>query len=131
MDDMERTLKVGLMFPSRLFAGASVAAGTLLLLATASGATAQTAPAAQVTPATAPAPAAAPAATPATAAPATAVVSDAQREQDEIFLQLREAARKNDTTKAAELAAKLPSYAIPSYVDYYRLKPRLRDASNE
>jgi soluble lytic murein transglycosylase len=57
--------------------------------------------------------------------------SDAAREQDEIFLQLRDAARKNDADQAGTLAARLPNYAIPSYVDYYRLKPRLRDASNE
>jgi soluble lytic murein transglycosylase len=66
-------------------------------------------------------------------APATLpqAVTDAAREQDAIFLQLREAARQNDAAKAAELAARLPGYAIPSYVDYYRLKPRLKDAPNE
>ena len=53
------------------------------------------------------------------------------REQDDIFQQLRDAARQNDATRAASLAARLPNYAIPSYVDYYRLKPRLRDASND
>ncbi|HEY1229968.1 MAG TPA: lytic transglycosylase domain-containing protein, partial [Ramlibacter sp.] len=58
-------------------------------------------------------------------------VTDAAREQDALFLQLREAARQNDPGKAAELAARLPNYAIPSYVDYYRLKPRLKDAPNE
>lgn len=56
---------------------------------------------------------------------------DAQREQDNLFLQLREASRQNDADRAAGLAARLPNYAIPSYVDYYRLKPRLRDASND
>lgn len=48
---------------------------------------------------------------------------------DDIFLALRDAARRDDANKAAELADRLPDYAIPSYVDYYRLKPRLRDAS--
>lgn len=48
---------------------------------------------------------------------------------DDIFLALRDAARRNDANQAAQLAARLPNYAIPSYVDYYRLKPRLRDAS--
>jgi soluble lytic murein transglycosylase len=48
---------------------------------------------------------------------------------DDVFLQLREAARQNDSNKAIALAARLPNYAIPGYVDYYRLKPRLRDAS--
>ena len=50
---------------------------------------------------------------------------------DDVFLQLRDAARQNDPLKAGALAARLPNYAIPAYVDYYRLKPRLRDASVE
>jgi soluble lytic murein transglycosylase len=114
---MKRTLKVGLMFPLKLLAGASIAATTLLSLTSAA---AQSAP-----PAAAPAPAA--------VAPATLpqAVTDAAREQDTLFLQLREAARQNDASRAAELAARLPNYAIPSYVDYYRLKPRLSSASNE
>jgi soluble lytic murein transglycosylase len=58
-------------------------------------------------------------------------VSDAEREQDDVFGQLRDAARKNDADRAAALAARLPNYAMPGYVDYYRLKPRLRDASND
>jgi soluble lytic murein transglycosylase len=130
MDELMRTLKVGLMFQLKLLAGASLAATTMLSLSTVS---AQSAP-----PALAPAlpPALAPAATPATtsATPGAALpqaVTDAAREQDTIFLQLREAARQGDASKAAELAARLPGYAIPSYVDYYRLKPRLREASNE
>jgi soluble lytic murein transglycosylase len=132
MDDMKRTLKVGLMFPLKLLAGASIAASTLLSLTSAA---AQSAPPPAATPA-APAPAAiaptapAPAPAPAPAALPQAIL-DAAREQDTIFLQLREAARQNDAGKAAELAARLPNYAIPSYVDYYRLKPRLKDASNE
>jgi len=127
MDDMKRTLKVGLMFPSKLLAGAGVATSLLLL---------PTAPVAAQS--TAQAPAAAPTAilaAPGTAsatAPATVpAANDATREQDDIFLQLRDAARKGDADKAAQLAARLPNYAIPGYVDYYRLKPRLRDASNE
>lgn len=50
-------------------------------------------------------------------------------DDDDVFLALRDAARRNDAAQAAELAARLPNYAIPSYVDYYRLKPRLKDAS--
>jgi soluble lytic murein transglycosylase len=125
MDELKRTLKVGLMFQLKLLAGASLAATTLL-----SSALAAAQPAPQAVPA---APAAAtPAAAP-TAAPAALpqAVTDASREQDALFLQLREAARQNDAGKAAELAARLPNYAIPSYVDYYRLKPRLKDATNE
>lgn len=46
---------------------------------------------------------------------------------DDIFLALRDAARADDTATAIKLAARLSDYDIPSYVDYYRLKPRLRD----
>lgn len=48
---------------------------------------------------------------------------------DDVFMALRDAARRNDPAQAADLAARLQNYAIPSYVDYYRLKPRLKDAS--
>ena len=58
------------------------------------------------------------------ALPAAQAASD-----DDIFMALRDAARRNDANQAAELAARLPNYAIPSYVDYYRLKPRLKDAA--
>jgi soluble lytic murein transglycosylase len=115
------------MFQLKLLAGASVAAFTVLpLLPAAAQSAPQTAPAASA-PSTLATPAA-PAAAPATLPQA---VTDAAREQDTLFLQLREAARQNDAAKAAELAGRLPSYAIPSYVDYYRLKPRLSSASNE
>jgi soluble lytic murein transglycosylase len=125
-----RTLKVGLMFQLKLLAGASIAAFTLLpWLPAAAQSVPQAAPAG-ITPAAPAAPAAA-SATPATPATLPQVVTDAAREQDAIFLQLREAARQNDAAKAADLAGRLPNYAIPSYVDYYRLKPRLNSASNE
>jgi len=116
------------MFPSKLLAGAGVVT-SLVLLPTAYVAAQSNAPA----PAAAPtAVLAAPgAASAAAAAPVAPAAADATREQDDIFLQLREAARKGDADKAAQLAARLPNYAIPGYVDYYRLKPRLRDASNE
>lgn len=48
---------------------------------------------------------------------------------DDVFQALRDAARRDDAAKAGEFAARLPHYAIPSYVDYYRLKPRLQNAS--
>ncbi|MFT5532523.1 MAG: soluble lytic murein transglycosylase [Burkholderiaceae bacterium] len=48
---------------------------------------------------------------------------------DDVFMALRDAARRDDASMAAELADRLPNYAIPSYVDYYRLKPRLLQAS--
>lgn len=121
----------------KLIAGTVSAAYSLLFLAS-PGVAAQTASPGTTQP-VAPATAAAPAPglpSPGGLSPAPPVVApgpqaDASREQDDIFLQLRDAARKNDADKAAALAARLPNYAIPSYVDYYRLKPRLRDASNE
>ena len=46
--------------------------------------------------------------------------------KDDIFLALRDAARRDDAARASELAAQLGDYSIPSYVDYYRIKPRIR-----
>jgi soluble lytic murein transglycosylase len=63
------------------------------------------------------------------AAPDSAVAAAQSRADDDVFLLLREAARQDDAANAAAYAARLPQYAIPSYVDYYRLKPRLKDAS--
>ncbi len=48
---------------------------------------------------------------------------------DDAFLALRDAARRNDAAKAAEIAASLGNYPIPSYVDYYRIRARIKDAS--
>ncbi len=56
-------------------------------------------------------------------------LAHASDEADNTFLELREAARKNNASKAAERADRLKNYAIPSYVDYFRLKPRIGDAS--
>lgn len=91
------------MFTSKLFVAAVLAGSCLRSFAEA--------PVAAVAPAIAPA-----------AAPI-------DTRDDETFLLLREAARQDDAANAAAYAARLPSYAIPSYVDYYRLKPRLRDAA--
>jgi len=44
---------------------------------------------------------------------------------DDTFQLLREAARQNDAGKAAVYADRLGQYPIPSYVAYYRMKPRL------
>ncbi|WP_229217612.1 lytic transglycosylase domain-containing protein [Massilia forsythiae] len=142
------------MFPSKLFAGAGRVvtgmAASLLAIGAAPGVAAQ--PASAVVPAAAAPAAATPAAAavpvnaatagvPAAvaAAPVTAsgvavlaaTPSDILREQDDLFAQLREAARQNDASRAIALADRLPNYAIASYVDYYRLKPRLGDATNE
>jgi soluble lytic murein transglycosylase len=46
---------------------------------------------------------------------------------DDLFLALRDASRNNDLDTVNALAPRLADYAIPSYVDYYSLKPRLRD----
>jgi soluble lytic murein transglycosylase len=55
---------------------------------------------------------------------ATPAISD-----DDAFLALRDAARAGDEDKADKLAERLGSYDLPSYVDYYRLKAHLGDAS--
>ncbi|MYN46453.1 transglycosylase SLT domain-containing protein [Pseudoduganella sp. FT93W] len=57
-------------------------------------------------------------------------IGDDGRRADDAFLLLRDAVRQDDAAKADFYANRLASYSIPSYVDYYRLKPRLKDASN-
>ncbi|WP_343730597.1 transglycosylase SLT domain-containing protein [Duganella sp.] len=49
------------------------------------------------------------------------------RRDDDSFLLLRDAVRQDDASKADFYAARLTNYSIPSYVDYYRLKSRLKD----
>ncbi len=51
------------------------------------------------------------------------------RKEDDAFLLLRDSVRRNDAAKAEFYAARLAGYAIPSYVDYYRLKSRFTAAS--
>ena len=48
---------------------------------------------------------------------------------DQIFVQLREAARTNDAARAAQLASMIPNYPAPSYLEYFQLKPQLFDSS--
>ena len=48
---------------------------------------------------------------------------------DDQFLALRDAARNYDSDKAERLAARLGDYAIPSYVEYYRLKAHIATAA--
>jgi soluble lytic murein transglycosylase len=50
---------------------------------------------------------------------------------DEIFLALRDAARDSNAAKASELASRLRNYPVPSYVDYFQLKPRIHLASEQ
>lgn len=47
---------------------------------------------------------------------------------DADFVALREAALRGDTGDAGRIALRLSGYPIPSYVDYYRLYPRLASA---
>jgi soluble lytic murein transglycosylase len=65
------------------------------------------------------------------AVPGAMSAAPASQLDDETFLLLREAARQDDAAKANALASRLPNYAIAPYVDYYRLKPRLREAPVE
>ncbi|HEY0063265.1 MAG TPA: transglycosylase SLT domain-containing protein [Telluria sp.] len=44
---------------------------------------------------------------------------------DDTFVMLRDAARSNDLARVDTYAARLQQYPLPSYVEYYRLKPRL------
>lgn len=46
--------------------------------------------------------------------------------QDQIFSALRNAGLNNDTATADRLAAQLTDYKIPSYVEYYRIRPHLQ-----
>jgi soluble lytic murein transglycosylase len=51
-----------------------------------------------------------------------------QSDPDQIFVQLREAARNNDPVRAAQLAAMIPDYPAPSYLEYFQIKPTLFDS---
>ncbi|WP_299530591.1 lytic transglycosylase domain-containing protein [uncultured Herbaspirillum sp.] len=48
---------------------------------------------------------------------------------DDLFLALRQAAASDNAALAQDLASRLSGYELASYVDYYRLKPRVRDYS--
>lgn len=54
----------------------------------------------------------------------TAIPSD----PDDAFMALREAARKNDADRAYAISAALVDYPMPSYVEYFRIKPQMFDA---
>ncbi|WP_026120902.1 lytic transglycosylase domain-containing protein [Paraburkholderia kururiensis] len=47
---------------------------------------------------------------------------------DQIFVQLREAARNNDAARAVQLASMIPDYPAPAYLEYFQLKPQLFDS---
>jgi soluble lytic murein transglycosylase len=55
--------------------------------------------------------------------------AQSSRSDDNAFLLLRDAVRQDDATKAEFYAARINSREFASYIDYYRLKVRLRQAS--
>ena len=50
-------------------------------------------------------------------------------ESDRTFIELREAAKKNDVFRAQQLASSLPNYPYDDYVAYFRIKPQLFDSA--
>ena len=48
---------------------------------------------------------------------------------DRMFIDLREAARKNDVFRTQQLSANLAAYPFEDYVTYFRIKPQLFDSS--
>ncbi|MGI4815357.1 MAG: transglycosylase SLT domain-containing protein [Janthinobacterium lividum] len=46
---------------------------------------------------------------------------------DQTFIALREASRANNPALAAALAARIPDYPAPGYVEYYSIKPQMFD----
>jgi soluble lytic murein transglycosylase len=101
------------LLPKNFLAGAVLAAASASALAEAPGVTVPPVPGAATVP----------------AGPGAAPVNESSRAEDDTFLLLREAARQNDSARANALASRLPNYLLAAYVDYYRLKPRLREAS--
>jgi soluble lytic murein transglycosylase len=52
-------------------------------------------------------------------------------DKDKLFIELREASRKNDLLKSIQLANQLSDYEIADYVEYFKIKPRLYDSSGK
>lgn len=65
------------------------------------------------------------------AACAAQTVDDVTSNNDQVFVQLREAARANNPARAAQLAAMIPNYPVPSYLEYFQIKPQLFDSSGK
>ena len=116
-----------LLLPLKLLAGAVLALAGACALAQAPAPAVAPAPGSTTLPAASAATSAATSAVTSIAAP----VTEASRADDDTFLLLREAARQNDGARANALASRLPNYVLPAYVDYYRLKPRLRETPYE
>lgn len=106
------------MSAAKRIAGSAMAAAVILGVSAADSAFASEAPDAQP-PAVQP-----PIAQPILQPPGT----EATTADDNVFLALRDASRRDDAAKAIELASRLTNYPIPSYVEYYRLKPRIKTA---
>lgn len=68
-------------------------------------------------------------ASPALASSATPIASNAAVNDDDRFMALRDAALHDDAKAAQMHASQLSNYVIPSYVDYYVLRTRIRSAS--
>ena len=47
---------------------------------------------------------------------------------DRMFIDLREAARKNDVFRTQQLSSSLAAYPFDDYVAYFRIKPQLFDS---
>ncbi|NBS77678.1 MAG: lytic transglycosylase domain-containing protein [Betaproteobacteria bacterium] len=52
-------------------------------------------------------------------------------EADKSFIELRDAARKNDVVRSGQLAAALVNYPYTDYIRYFRIKPQMFDKGNE
>jgi soluble lytic murein transglycosylase len=52
-------------------------------------------------------------------------------EADKSFIELRDAARKNDVFRSGQLAAALVNYPYTDYIRYFRIKPQMFDKGNE
>jgi len=48
---------------------------------------------------------------------------------DRMFIDLREAAKKNDVFRAQQLASNLVNYPFDDYVAYFRIKPQMFDSA--
>lgn len=51
--------------------------------------------------------------------------------EDQKFVELREAAKANDASKATQLASQLGQHDLADYVSYFQIKPQLYDKGNQ
>jgi len=50
---------------------------------------------------------------------------------DRMFIDLREAAKKNDVFRTQQLSSALVNYPFDDYVAYFRIKPQMFDSSGD